>query len=122
ASGQAFVLYICFEHDETDLLNRLISMESVLPHLPHKAGAIRIQEVRRELLGGSLAQAGSNGDVAAPAGATGASRPDLADNARLRPALQRVARYGQNLYFLRGSMTASTVENIRELVRIHRDR
>src|SRR5512147_2111468 len=35
ASGQAFVLYVCFEHDEADLLNRLIAMESVLPHLPH---------------------------------------------------------------------------------------
>jgi replicative DNA helicase len=119
ASGQAFVLYICFEHDETDLLNRLISMESVLPHLPHKAGAIRIQDVRRELFGGSLSQ-GLNGEAGAAGSSTG--RPDLADNAKLRPALQRVARYGQNLYFLRGSMTASTVDNIRELVRIHRDR
>jgi replicative DNA helicase len=121
ASGQAIVLYICFEHDEADLLNRLIAMESVLPHLPHKAGAIRIQEVRKELLGGSLSQAAASNGSAAGAAAAG-SRPDLADNARLRPALQRVARYGQNLFFLRGSMTASTVDNIRELVRIHGDR
>jgi replicative DNA helicase len=116
ASGQAFVLYVCFEHDEADLLNRLIAMESLLPHLPHKAGAIRIQEVRKELFGGSLSQAGQVPDEAAGA------RPDLADNARLRPALQRLARYGQNLYFLRGSMTSSTVDNLRELVRLHRDR
>jgi replicative DNA helicase len=114
ASGQAFVLYVCFEHDEADLLNRLIAMESVLPHLPHKAGAIKIQDVRRELLGGSLVQAGQVDD--------GGKRPDLADNARLRPALQRVARYGQNLFFMRGSQTASTVDNLRELVRLHRDR
>jgi replicative DNA helicase len=112
ASGQAFVLYVCFEHDEADLLNRLIAMESVLPHLPHKAGAVRIQEVRKELLGGSLAGAGD----------AGGQRPDLADNARLRPALQRVARYGQNLFFMRGSQTASTVDNLRELVRLHQDR
>jgi replicative DNA helicase len=116
ASGQAFVLYVCFEHDEADLLNRLIAMESVLPHLPHKAGAVRVQEVRRELLGGSLSQVGSGeGDGSV------APRPDLADNARLRPALQRVARYGQNLYFMRGSATSSTVDNLRELVRLHRD-
>ena len=114
ASGQAFVLYVCFEHDEADLLNRLIAMESVLPHLPHKAGAIRIQDVRKELLGGMLTQAGQ------PDGETPGQRPDLADNARLRPALQRVARYGQNLFFMRGSQTSSTVENIRELVRLHR--
>jgi replicative DNA helicase len=114
ASGQAFVLYICFEHDEADLLNRLIAMESVLPHLPHKAGGIRIQDVRRELLGGSLTQAGQVDEE------TAGQRPDLADNARLRPALQRVARYGQNLFFMRGSQTSSTVDNIRELVRLHR--
>jgi replicative DNA helicase len=113
ASGQAFVLYVCFEHDEADLLNRLIAMESVLPHLPHKAGAIRIQEVRKELLGGSLSQAGDVSD---------GPRPDLADNARLRPALQRVARYGQNLFFMRGSQTASTVDNLRDLVRLHQQR
>jgi replicative DNA helicase len=115
ASAQAFVLYVCFEHDEADLLNRLIAMESLLPHLPHKAGGIRIQDVRKELFGGTLSQAGQGDGSAVP-------RPDLADNARLRPALQRLARYGQNLYFLRGSMTSSTVDNLRELVQLHRDR
>ena len=35
ASGQAFVLYVNFEHDDADMLNRLIAMESVLPHLPN---------------------------------------------------------------------------------------
>src|SRR5947208_12376591 len=53
-AGQAFVLYVSFEHDEADLLQRLIAMESVLPNLPHKAGGVKIQDVRRELLGQSL--------------------------------------------------------------------
>ena len=38
SGGQANVLYICFEHDEQYLLNRLIAMESALAHLPHKTG------------------------------------------------------------------------------------
>ena len=45
ASGQAYVLYVCFEHDDADLLNRLIALESVLPHLPNtkpSTGAIKI--------------------------------------------------------------------------------
>jgi replicative DNA helicase len=113
ASGQAVVLYMCFEHVEADLLQRLIAMESVLPHLPHKAGGVRIQEVRREILGGSLAAAG---------GAAEGTPADLAENARLRPSLGRIARYGHNLYLLRGSATASTVDDIRELVRLHRAR
>ncbi|MFI5199583.1 MAG: DnaB-like helicase C-terminal domain-containing protein, partial [Candidatus Limnocylindrales bacterium] len=51
SAGQANVLYICFEHEEQYLLNRMIAMESALAHLPHKTGAIKIQDVRKEILG-----------------------------------------------------------------------
>jgi replicative DNA helicase len=109
ASGQAYVLYVCFEHDESDLLNRLVAMESVLPHLPStkaSTGAIKIQDVRAEVIR-SWAEAGD-------------ATPDLAASPRLRPALERIARYGGNLFLMRGSATASTVENLRELIRQHR--
>ena len=66
SGGQANVLYICFEHDEQYLLNRLIAMESALAHLPHKTGAIKIQDVRKEILGTWMAEGGG----ARPAGAT----------------------------------------------------
>jgi len=84
ASGQAYVLYICFEHDEADLLNRIIAMESILPRLPHKAGAVKIQDVRSEVLG-TWAKAGEG-------------LPDIAANPKLRPSLERLARYGHNLF------------------------
>ena len=106
-SGQASVLYVCFEHDEPYLLNRLIALESALAHLPQKTGAIKIQDVRREILG---TWSGSGGEA-----------PNLASNPRLRPSLDRIARYGQNLFLLRGSATASTVDNLRRLVRQHRE-
>ncbi len=109
SGGQANVLYICFEHDEPYLLNRLIAMESALAHLPHKTGAIKIVDVRKEILGTWMADGGGGG--------TGAQ---LANNPRLRPSLDRIARYGQNLFLLRGSQTASTIENIRTLVQQHR--
>ena len=64
-------------------------MESALAHLPHKTGAIKIQDVRKEILGTWMAEGG---------GAT-----QLASNPRLRPSLDRIARYGQNLFLLRGS-------------------
>jgi replicative DNA helicase len=107
SGGQANVLYICFEHDEQYLLNRLIAMESALAHLPHKTGAIKIQDVRKEILGSGM------GD--------GAVGPNLANNPRLRPSLDRLARYGHNLFLLRGSQTASTIDNMRALVQQHRD-
>jgi len=106
ASGQANVLYLCFEHDEPYLLNRLIAMESALAHLPQKTGAIKIQDVRKEIMGSWMAEGGGS---------------NLASNPRLRPSLDRIARYGQNLFLLRGSATASTVDNIRLLVQQHRD-
>jgi replicative DNA helicase len=107
SGGQANVLYLCFEHDEQYLLNRLIAMESALAHLPHKTGAIKIQDVRKEILGSGM------GD--------GAVGPNLANNPRLRPSLDRLARYGHNLFLLRGSQTASTIDNMRALVQQHRD-
>ena len=94
SGGQANVLYICFEHDEQYLLNRLIAMESALAHLPHKTGAIKIQDVRKEILG----HVDGRGRRRAP------SSPS---NPRLRPSLDRIARYGQNLFLLRGSQTAT---------------
>ena len=53
--------------------------------------------------------------------AEGGGVAELANNPRLRPSLDRIARYGQNLFLLRGSQTTSTVENMRELVQQHRE-
>jgi len=106
SGGQANVLYICFEHDEEYLLNRLISQESALAHLPHKTGAVKIQDVRKEILGNWVTE--------------GTGGPQLAANPRLRPSLDRIARYGQNLFLMRGSQTASTIDNIRKLVDEHK--
>ncbi len=107
SGGQANVLYICFEHEEQYLLNRMIAMESALAHLPHKTGAIKIQDVRKEILGSWVAGNGMGSQLAA--------------NPRLRPSIDRIARYGQNLFLMRGTQTSTTIENIRLLVQQHRE-
>jgi replicative DNA helicase len=108
ASGQATVLYVCFEHEEEYLIQRLIALESALAHLPQKAGAVKIQDVKKEVLGSYTAAAEKG------------SRAKLGTNARLRPSLERIARYGSNLFLMRGTATSSTVDNMRALVREHR--
>ena len=108
ASGQATVLYVCFEHDEEYLIQRLVAMESALSHLPQKSGAVKIQDVKKEVVSSYTASAESG------------QRAKLGANPRLRPSLERIARYGSNLYLMRGTATASTVENLRALVREHR--
>ncbi len=105
--GQASVLYICFEHDEEYLLSRLIAMESALEGMPQTSQGMKIQDVRKEILATWMASGATEATV-------------LADNPRLRPAMERIARYGQNLYLMRGMQTTSTVENLRELVNAYR--
>jgi replicative DNA helicase len=108
-SGQANVLYICFEHDEEYLLNRMMAMESALAGTmpPSPNNAVKIQDVRREVLGTWMAQ---GGDTSA----------DLRGNPRLRPAIERINRYGQQLFLMRGSHTYTTPQNLRALVEDYR--
>ncbi len=106
-SGLASVLYICFEHDEEYLLNRIIAQESVLPSLPSRSGGVKLVDVRQEILGTWMATGGQNAD--------------LGSNPKLRPALERLNRYGPNLYLLRGSQTTSTVENMAALVEKYKE-
>jgi replicative DNA helicase len=106
-SGLASVLYICFEHDEEYLLNRLIAQESVLPGLPSRNGGVKLTDVRQEILGTWMATGGQNAD--------------LGTNPRLRPAIERINRYGPNLYLLRGSQTTSTVENMASLIERYKE-
>jgi replicative DNA helicase len=108
ASGQATVLYVCFEHEEEYLVQRLIAMESALAHLPQKSGAVKIQDVKKEVLGSYTASAESG------------TRAKLGANPRLRPPLERIARYGSNLFLMRGTATHSTIDNLRQLVAEHR--
>jgi replicative DNA helicase len=106
--GQASVLYVCYEHDEEYLLNRIIAMESALQHLPGRIQGVKLVDVRKEILSTWLAQGGDG-------------FADLMGNPRLRPALERLSRYGPNLFLLRGSQTKNTVDNLNELIQRYKE-
>ncbi len=109
-TGQASALYICFEHDEEYLLGRMVAMESALAGtMPPSANtSIKIQDVRREVLGTWMAQGGVD------------SAAKLSGNPRLRPALERIGRYGQQLFLMRGSNSNTTPHNLRALIEGYR--
>ncbi|HEY5474462.1 MAG TPA: DnaB-like helicase C-terminal domain-containing protein, partial [Candidatus Limnocylindrales bacterium] len=67
---------------------------------------ISIQDVRKEIMASGMAENQGGAGLTA--------------NQRLRPSLDRIARYGQNLFLMRGSQTASTIENLRKLIQQHR--
>jgi replicative DNA helicase len=108
-SGQANVLYVCFEHDEEYLLSRMVAMESALTGTmpPDSDTAVKIQDVRREVLGTWMAQGGEGS-------------ADLRANPRLRPSLERIGRYGQGLFLMRGSHSNTTPQNLRALIEDYR--
>ena len=93
ASGQATVLYVCFEHDEEYLIQRMVAMESALTHLPQEVG--RGQDPGRQEGGRQLVHR--------------LRRDRHARQARRQPApapsLERIARYGSNLFLMRGTAT-----------------
>ncbi len=105
--GQANVLYICFEHDEEYLLCRLVAAESMLSSMPSRTNAVKITDVRKEILGTWVSD--------------GTGLVQLANNPRLRPSLERIARYGSSLFLMRGSQTAGSVDNLRTLVEKHKE-
>ena len=96
-SGQASILYICFEeHDEQYLLNRPIAMESFWPTCPTRRARSRSRTFAREIRGPRMAE----GESSAP----------MLNNPRLRPSMDRIAIYSQNLFLMRGSRVASTID------------
>jgi replicative DNA helicase len=101
AGGHGRVLYVCYEHSEEFLLERLIAMESAM------AGAgepISVGDLRNLLAGGGAGDQGRGiGEL-------------LAELGPAQPVLQRLAEYEERLFLVKaGAMT--TVEAIGSLAR-----
>jgi replicative DNA helicase len=104
AAGEANVLYICFEHEESYLLDRLIALESYLGTAGDRQQSVKVSEVRQELLGSHAAAVRGIDPIANP---------------RLQLAFQRIAAYAERLFLMRGTATTATVDNLRRLIHQH---
>ena len=109
ASGEASCLYVCFEHDEENLAQRLIAMESVDPD----ARGLRVGVTVRDLTQRVMA-AHRHGGVAL--------YDLLESDPRTSAALERLRLYGDRLHLLTGSASRSTLAAIAGLVEAHRVR
>jgi replicative DNA helicase len=102
AGGHGRVLYVCYEHSEEFLLERLIAMESALAG---EEDPVSVGDLRNLLAGstGTGSHQGGIGELLAELGQT-------------QPVLERLAAYEERLFLVKaGAMT--TVEAIGRLAR-----
>ena len=102
AGGHGRVLYVCYEHPEEFLLERLIAMESALAG---EEDPVSVGDLRN-LLAGSADNGSHQGGIGEL----------LAELGHTRPVLERLAAYEERLFLVKaGAMT--TVEAIGSLAR-----
>jgi replicative DNA helicase len=102
AGGHGRALYVCYEHSEEFLLERLIAMESALAG---EEDPISVGDLRN-LLAGSAGTASHQGGIGEL----------LAELGQTQPVLERLAAYEERLFLVKaGAMT--TVEAIGSLAR-----
>ena len=102
AGGHGRALYVCYEHSEEFLLERLISMESALAG---EEDPVSVGDLR-DLLAGNTGTGNHHGGIGEL----------LAELGHTRPVLERLAAYEERLFLVKaGAMT--TVEAIGSLAR-----
>lgn len=104
ASGRGRCLYVCFEHDEVSLLQRIISQESIDPASDDYQLGLRTRDIEAKVLESSANDEKSFIDA-------------LRSDPRGERALTKFARYADRLLLMQGSAVRTTVESLFNLVK-----
>jgi len=106
-SGNATCLFVCFEHDEISLLQRLISQETIDPTAETYQSGLRMRDIQGRLL------------EAHKRSGTGLMEA-LSTDPRGDRALRRLAGYADRLLLMKASDARTTVEALGALVAKHK--
>jgi replicative DNA helicase len=109
ASGESDCLYVCYEHDEANLTQRLIAMESINPAASELRRGVTVRDLSLQILA-----AQRRGDVAL--------FPFLEADPRISTAVERLRRYGDRLHILSSAGGRASLSAISALVEAHRVR
>jgi replicative DNA helicase len=109
ASGQATCVYVCYEHDEAALLERLICMESIDPRGDNYQHGLRLRDVERLVVEGQRRKG------------MGLSQA-LTEDPRGEVALRKLAAYADRLFLVKASGVYTTTDVLRNLVEDFRSR
>lgn len=107
ASARAACAYVCYEHEEMHLLQRLIALEAYLSRADARTDPISLGELR-ELLAGEARPGRRVED---------GSIESLARQAGVGEALARVREYGGRLLLLKASGVEDDLGALREVIR-----
>ena len=109
ASEEANCLYVCYEHDEENLTQRLLAMESVDPYSQDFQLGVTVRDLAHQIMAGH--RRGNEGlyDL-------------LQTDPRSATALERLRHYGHRLFLLKGSSARTTLAALTALVEAHRVR
>ena len=99
ALGGTKVMYVCYEHDETDLLARLLQMELGYVDSTVDVPIDRLRTAAAQAVSGQRSM-----------------RDALDDQELVAAAHERVATYAENLWLIRGSGSRTTIGEMRRLV------
>lgn len=109
ASEEANCLYVCYEHDEENLTQRLLAMESVEPYSSNFQLGLTVRDLTHQIMAGRRRGGEGLYDL-------------LQSDPRSALALERVRHYGHRLFLLKGSSARTTLAALTSLVEAHRVR
>lgn len=112
AHSQSVCGFICFEHSEEYLLQRLISLESLLAKSKQDFGGVPLVQIRD-----AIVSAGRSGGLLGEAGLAGVLR-ELPGASQ---SLSRIQTFGQRLFLIKGSPSATDTATLTEQVRRWKD-
>jgi replicative DNA helicase len=112
AHSQCTCGFICYEHSEEYLLQRLISLESLLARTKQDFGGVPLAQIRDAII-----SAGRSGGLLGEAGLAGVLR-ELPGAAQ---SLSRIQTFGKRLFLMKGSPSATDTATLTEQVRKWKD-
>ena len=108
AQANTSCIYVCYEHGEMYLLQRLIALESFLAARKAALDPLALDDVHQLLIAGGKQSGSAN--VAGLASA-------IQGNAAAALAISKVQQFGQRLYLVRASGAETGVSALRRMVR-----
>jgi replicative DNA helicase len=104
-----YAFYLSYEHTETHLMHRLLSMESINPPDVDASRGVKLKDLHQIIVSQRAKE------FMGREGGAGSLQAILKDNPRTAPALSRMMRYADRLILLKASPAVTNLRAIKEM-------